>query len=533
MGFSLGFILLRGVDSMLLSLRWPLSISLDASILRFESWSWMHGQMPWVDILSLNLPLTHYIHMFGLLVFGSDDLGFRITDVTWIGILAVCTFIALRPYSRVAALTGAILTTTLVCEATPFGAFQREALMIPFWLVILFCSVRLLAPETFAPRIRGLLWAVGACAFTLACWIKPTSIAAGLMLLLPLLRADARDRLRILTINLFVFFVASALVLLPVLISGHLFDATRSWWSLNLTYASWEAKPILPLLSNIFVLSPTRWMLPLNLPVASVGDTGHLTLFHLVTLIAFLFLRRRKQDQQVLLFLLAGLISFLSQRRGFQYHIYPLWHGFNLVIAILVGDCISKLASVPSGAIDQGPNKRSHASILVSILLLALILTSLVGRQSESQRAYRGTGLLNKKASQKPVEFQIVQRVAEKADEMRKGNQDRTLRYQVIEDASIALGAVIPSNLTYASRFPVDYLFFTDSPYRDQFRDQLMQALREKKPEIIVYSANFPGSAKARRIDTFPELKAFLQNYEIEVVTEKHGIQYFLYTRRD
>ncbi|MBL8020003.1 MAG: hypothetical protein JNM27_10095 [Leptospirales bacterium] len=526
---ALSVVFVRGLDTLLLSLRWPLSISLDASILRFESWSWMQGQMPWTDILSLNLPLTHYIHMLGLVLFGADDLGFRLLDGAWLLILASTTFLTLRSFSLPAALTGMALAFTLVAEATPFGAFQRETLMLPFWLLALASSIKL--QESSLPESANrALWILGALAICAACWIKPTSLALGLLFIQPLKRSSLRDRIRGVSFGVCAVLIFSFMVILPLSLSGKLFPAIQSWWSLNATYASWEARPILPLIGDLFTLRPDKWMLPINVPIRDVGDTGHLTLFHILLLISFVWLRRDRNTIQILLFLLAGLFTYAAQRRGFQYHVYPLWHGFNLVGAIVAGDLLRRLTGMFQGEKPTVPAKLE----LVSIILLFFILpTSWIVRQTNSYHAYVGTGLLSKKATSRIPEFEIVGAVANRVEQLRGSNANKVIRYQVIEDASIALGAVIRCNLRYATRFPVDYLFFTDTPFRESFKAEFIGSLEREKPDIVVYSVGFPGEAKARRIDTFPQLKHLLETYyDREVVKERHGTEYYLYTLR-
>ncbi|MCE9599820.1 MAG: hypothetical protein K8S54_17810 [Spirochaetia bacterium] len=443
---SLSVVFFRGIDTMLMSLRWPLSISLDASILRFESWSWMQGQMPWTEILSLNLPLTHYIHMLGLVLFGVDDIGFRLLDVTWICVLAMSTYYTLRLFSIPAALTGVALTFTLIAEATPFGAFQRETLMLPFWLGALAASLKLSEPD-LSTRNARIFWMLGAFSLFCACWIKPTSAVLVFLFLQPIWKASAGERTRGVAVFLGVGAVVSIGMLTPLIISGKLALAITSWWSLNVTYASWEARPMLPLIADLFTFRPDRWLLNINTPIKDVGDTGHLTLFHILLILSLLWFKRDRATVQVFLFLGAGLFSYAAQRRGFQYHVYPLWHGLNLVGAIVGGEIVRQLA----GLADSSPAKRSRFEMAVLVLLFFALPTSWIMRQTYSYHAYVGTGLLNKRTNSRIPEFEIVGAVANKVEQLRSNNPARVIRYQVIEDASIALGAVSATELNTTS----------------------------------------------------------------------------------
>ena len=102
----LALIALRALDFLRHSLAWPLSICLDASILRFESWSMWNGVWPWRDIVSINLPVTHYIHIAGLSLFGTDDRAFRLLDASYLLGTAVLTALYLLRSSKLAAFSG-------------------------------------------------------------------------------------------------------------------------------------------------------------------------------------------------------------------------------------------------------------------------------------------------------------------------------------------------------------------------------------------------------------------------------------------
>ena len=111
-----------------------MSICLDAALHWVEGLRLLNGTWPYRDVLTLNLPLTYYINVLGLLIFGRDSLSFRILDLVWVVGVAALSSAYLYRFTKLGALVAFVLVLRLPVEATPLGAFERETLMLPFWL---------------------------------------------------------------------------------------------------------------------------------------------------------------------------------------------------------------------------------------------------------------------------------------------------------------------------------------------------------------------------------------------------------------
>ena len=83
-GIASFWILARTLRAFYYSLRWPVSICPDAALHWVEGLRLLNGTWPYRDVLTLNLPLTYYINVLGLLVFGRDSFSFRILDLSWV-----------------------------------------------------------------------------------------------------------------------------------------------------------------------------------------------------------------------------------------------------------------------------------------------------------------------------------------------------------------------------------------------------------------------------------------------------------------
>lgn len=529
-------LIVRAFDFNLVSLRWPVSICLDASILRFESHSMLNGIWPWRDLLSINLPLTHYIHASGIYLFGPDDLGFRLLDLFWILTLAALAALYLRRRSPIAGWIGGALMIGLPIEATPFGAFQRETLMLPLWLIALWCADHL-------NERRSVDWRAALCfgvAVALAMWIKPTSILL-YVLLLPGFFTSFRKRRSILpAIRVHGWLIvggllASTLVLLPLILSGTLLDFFVRWPADVVAYNRlFEPRPIASLTIDLFTLQPGRWSMPLNEGLHTPVDTGHFGLMPLFALGIFLAVVRRRLT--LLLFLGAGLGSYLLQQRGFQYHLYPVWFGFNLVAAIVVGELLNgRLLFLRLRKLAPHWNLRHVARLASAIALagLALLCAGMLSRQSRAIRQYAGMDLYNRKSPSMVADFRTVEAIGALATQLRQRGKAKPV-LQTFENSAIALGSVSRYGLGFASRFTTEWLIWSDSERRQAGRRQLMDAMQQNPPDIVAWNAGSVDGPERERLKTFPELQSWLESNYVrkQIVSEINGEEYLLFVHR-
>ena len=126
------------------SLDWSLAYCIDMVLMKFFAWSLDRGYWPYTDVYTYNLPMTIYINWFALKIFGNSSWG-AISDIRE---LPVATAVII-------ALVGASLCLTLSENATNFGAFQRETMMLPFWILSLISYDKII--EGKSQRLHGFL----------------------------------------------------------------------------------------------------------------------------------------------------------------------------------------------------------------------------------------------------------------------------------------------------------------------------------------------------------------------------------------
>ena len=542
---SVSFVLFaRAVDFMLVSLRWPLSICLDASLLRFESYSILGGRWPWRDIAVTDLPVTHFIHIAGLWIFGKDDIGFRLFDTAWVFFLGGIAFFYLRRYSKIAAWLGFAVVLTLPAEAAPYGAFQRETLMLPLWTGGLLIAEEMEKAEGKRLLLYGFFFGL---LLILACFIKPTSLLLFAMITGKYINikreGDFIRQAGALTGSVAAgLLLAVLLVMFPLLIAGVIPAFPVSWIEQSLIFQTVYghttiSRSIPVLIARLITFRPENWFLPLNMGVETPVDTGHLTLFHVFSLTLALFFMRVRAP--IFGFLLAGLLSYLLQRRGFAYHLYPVWFGLNLAMAVAVAGLYLLLSGgkensflvIPSFFVGHRFQDRIRPVLLSIVVLVGF---SALYRQHRSLKAYTGTGLYDRRNPGRSVDFLTVEEIGHIAGELRR--QGRTsITIQTFEDSSIALGSVMKYDLSFVSAYPVEYAFWEESKWRTEARERLMLALNKNNPDIIAYDAYSELSPERRRLDGFPQLKEFLEKKyrRNSVVHERTGGDYWIYIRSD
>ncbi len=552
-----GVIALRAIFFLWYSRHWPLSICLDASILRFESWSMLRGVWPWRDIVSINLPVTHYIHIFGLTLFGGDDRAFRLFDISWILSTALLTALYLGRHSLLAAWIGTALFLCLPHEATPYGAFQREVIMLPLWLGLLWLTEHMVAvlgrgtsnPQPGATR-RVWPWILFGVLSVLAVGIKPTSallsVLLGMALAIAAMRSPILRRtgaVAFLSRGAFVAGLATLGTLVFVFVPLALADSAlplefaRSWLKQTGAYAAvTQTTPPETLLLNLFTIHPFNWAIALNQPLAGPTDSGHFSLLALALLGVWVFAPGRT-GRLLLLFALAALGQYLAQMRGFQYHLYPLWYALMLAAAMAIAELLKP--GGPPGMF----KKIQWGAVIVPPAAGLFFVISLMVQQHNSIKTYRGTGLYDTEHPEKIPRFRVPEEIGKMAlairtpEPPRRGappapELDRRVSLVTFEHASIALGAVMPNDLLFASRYPVDYIVRAKSPYRDEARAEMLARMQKEIPDIIAYSAGHAGATP--EIADWPELNRWLRLYYVRaaIVQEVNGDEYRLFVPR-
>lgn len=516
-------ITLRSSGFLYQSLDWSLAYCIDMVLMKFFAWSLDRGYWPYTDVYTYNLPMTIYINWFALKIFGNSSWGFRLLDVSWLVLLGGITFIYLKKKSTLAALIGLSLCLTLGENATNFGAFQRETMMLPFWMLSLisYDRIRLGKSEIF----HGFLLGIYICISIL---IKPTGLLLLFFILISLLWikiSESKFSLKETTQFYFSIFVGGCLILflsiLPFLIHGTLLSSISGWFgyfkdlSTSLEILSWQE-----LVGSIFTFSPMHWFIPLNEPVEKFQTNGHLSLFHLFLMLFYVYLlAKKKVDLGPFLILISGFLNYIIQAKGFAYHLFPVWFSCILIVSYLIHFLFQFIQ-------DEENWKKGISSFAIIIMGITL-----VNQQIRCLKLYKGTGLYTEINQTKKERVHV--KVLETLKQINSEFVNKPTSIQVFEAYhSITLNSVMDENMMLVSKYPEAYIFYNESPIMEKYKMDMMGSLESKRPDIIVLNREGTFRIKKDLYQTFPALETFLRDYKLRAeIKEINNVTYTIFTK--
>jgi multisubunit Na+/H+ antiporter MnhB subunit len=503
-----GFLFIRAFDFALFTLRWPLSISPDAMVNRTGAWLLIQGVWPYRDFNDINLPGTYFLHFLGLRIFGYSDTAFRLQDMAWNALTAVCVFYFLRKYGRFAAWLGAGLTLAIHCEATPFGAFQRESLIFLFWILAAFLYDRFADRGRENQRLNVTLWSIVGLLAAFSTLIKPTSVFFFLTLALyhtfVVFRRSGdqvvspRTGLRILVENCIAAIMGVALLCAIVAFVLYRNDALLSAFHvISQEYRGYvvefENRTKWQLFSELFALSPGYWNIPLSFPVARPGNIGHFGIFHAGLLVLWCFTAvRQKWTMMPAALFVAGLFSYLVQGKGFQYHLYPVWHSLNIMTAMIAGFLVTSIlpAAWRSQMRNWLPEMNSRTMLRpAAVTVLAAVALFLITKDSLARRMYFGTGLTERYSAHAIPNWKIVRYSQNLEARIRTVSEaaGSKLRMLHIDGSFVAMNMLMQGNMLPASRFLSDHLLWADTTLGSEARASFLDQIHASRPQLVVY----------------------------------------------
>jgi hypothetical protein len=236
----------------------------------------------------------------------------------------------------------------------------------------------------------------------------------------------------------------------------------------------------------------------------SYGRLFWLTLGALTALsLAVMVARRRLECRRGLLALgaLYGVIHYVVQGKGWEYHLYPLAL-FSLLLA----------------AAELEPTRerlewRSHAALLAGFAALVLILGA------------RGAEALD------PAWIREKQQRAEALARDLGGRVPPGGSIQVLDTTEGGIHALFRLGVVQPTRFLYDFplLHDSDPPIVRRFRKEFIEAVRARAPAfVVVFERGWPQGGY-ERIERFPELSAWLDS---RYSMERQGDGYRIYERR-
>ena len=458
------------------SLGWPLIH--DGPIMHYIAWRIAEGAVPYRDIFDMNFPGAYLVHLLIVTTLGTGDLAWRAADLAAVVVAAACVAAFAAPWGRVAALGGAFFFAAYHLASGAWNAGQRDFFLCPFLLAGAIGVARWAEGRGLPSLVAGGL-VLGA-----GTTIKPHAVVfvAGL---LAAVIVWARGSESAGAVAAFVISVA----VVPVAVVAWLtsLGAMGAWRDIVLGY-------LVPLYSRAtrsgdwFYYRWHPWIAilsALGLTVASLVWTGRgRSVRHVVAFIGVAY----------------GVLHFVGQRKGWEYHLYPL----AAFAAVLIFSEVRPLLARKSG--------RFAVSLLASLGAVVVLLGVKGAEAADSSwiamKARRVTALTRDLAA-------ITRR-----DDL----------VQVLDTTDGGLHALLRLGLRTPTRFIYDFHFFhhVDEPGIRRLRAELVGGLRARPPAaIVLWDAGWPVGGYDR-IQGFPALADVLAGYTLA----RQGDGYRIYAKR-
>jgi hypothetical protein len=444
------------------SLGWPLIH--DAPILHYIAWRISHGAAPYRDLFDMNFPGSYGVELAAIRLFGLGDAGWRLFDLLMLGAGGVCVAAVAAPWGRVSAASAGLFFALVHLAGGPAHAGQRDFIIAPLLLLGVLGVARWSEAKG---SLSSLVWS--ALALGAAVTIKPHTAGLGLALLFAigvLARRGGGSPWRPMG------WFAAGLVLMPAL--------AVAWVAWRGGLAAWDA--------IVFEYLPLYARLGRAGDWAFYGWRVWLVIVPgvLVSLGATIAARRfTVRHALVGLGLAYGVLHYFGQRKGWEYHLYPL----------------AAFASVALFAgLSARPNERRD---LVTAMILGCIAVATTLLAVRCARARDATWI-----------SVAVQRVDALTRDLRSrlspGDQ-----VQVLDTTDGGLHALLRLGVQQPTRFLYDFHFYHDvqTPVVQALRAEFLRELDANPPRCIVLLENGYPTGGFERVQGFRELQDRLARY--------------------
>jgi hypothetical protein len=457
---------------------WPLVH--DAPIMHYAAWRIGQGAVPYRDVFDMNFPGTYLVHLAVLRTLGPGDAAWRVFDLAWLAATAFAVGAFAAPWGAAAAGGGAAFFALHHLAAGPWQAGQRDYLLCVFLLVSALGVARWLEG---AGRGRTLVWSGAALGAGMT--IKPhAAVFAAALAVALAVGAWRRDAGTAATLAAF----GAGIALVPL--------AIVAWLGAAGGLAAWRAivaDYLVPLYSRLGrpgTWGFHRWHVWIAIGVAAMGS--------LVTaLAAGRFSSRHAVAAAGLGY---GVVHYVGQGKGWEYHVYPL----AAFAAVLVFAEVTLLARA-----------RSAAAVPIAAALVAVVV-SLTAKGAAASDA----GWIRDKQAR------VAAVVADLRPLVRPGDT-----VQVLDTTEGGVHALLRLGLAEPTRFLYDFHFFhdVDRPVIRALRAELLRGLDARRPRAIVLFERGWPTGGYDRVARFPGLAERLaRDYRIAV----NGAGYRIYATR-
>jgi hypothetical protein len=446
------------------SLDWPLVH--DAPLMHYVAWRIGEGAVPYRDVFDMNFPGVYVLHLLVLRGLGTTDLAWRLFDLGWLALAALAVAVLAWPWGRLAALAGALLFALYHLAGGAWQSGQRDFLLCPFLLAGALGVARWVESGRRAALLGGGL-ALGA-SMTLKPHTVVLTAALGVMVAVAAWRRDARP-----AAPLGLFAAAAAVAPLVIVAWLAAAGALPAWRAIVVDY-------LVPLYSRLGRASSwsiyRAWLwIPLGagvvLSLLSTRAAGRLGARHAAAALGALY----------------GLLHFVGQGKGWEYHLYPL-AAFALVLLV--------------AGLAPGAGRAARPLALVTLAAVVVTGAGLAGKAA----AVSDAGWERAKAAR------AADLAASLAARLRPGDT-----VQVLDTTDGGVHALLRLRVTQPTRFLYDFHFFhdTDQPAIQRLRAELIRDLDTRPPALVVlFEPGWPAGGY-ERLDAFPLLRERLARYDL------------------
>jgi hypothetical protein len=441
---------------------WPLIH--DVALMHYAAWRIGEGAAPYRDVFDMNQPGTYLIHLAVLRTLGGGDLAWRLVDLAWLAATAGAIAAFAAPWGALASAAGAFVFATYHLAGGAWQAGQRDyfvcvllllgALGVARWLeggrltALMWSGAALGAGLTVKPHVVLLVGALGAIVAVTAARGCGVATAAGVTA---------------------VFLGSAAAAPLAVVVWLAAVGGLGAWYEIVTGYLI----PLYSRLGRTSSWSVYRWhaWIPIALGVTVSLGYG--------------LLRRGARARYLIagLGVAYGIVHYVAQGKGWEYHLDPLAAFAALLIA----------AALPAAL---AARRRLVAGTLVVSLGALLILLGAKGLEASSAEFWWA-----RYATVRAVETDLRERLA-------PGDT-----VQVLDTTGGGIHALFRLGVREPTRFIYDFHFFHDEETAviQALRAEFIRDLDAHPPRVIVlFERGWPGGGYDR-VERFPALAARLR----------------------
>jgi dolichyl-phosphate-mannose-protein mannosyltransferase len=471
---------------------WPLIH--DAPLMHYVAWLIAQGDVPYRDVLDINMPGVYLFHLGVLSVLGEGDLAWRLVDLGWLGATAA----ALWGFSRRMGddLSGAGAALLFVLYHLSGGAWragQRDFLLALFLVLAAWGTAR--AWETGGAR-APLVW--GGLAAGAGIMIKPQAVAFWIACLPVVLWGAKRTGRSVLAAG--ALWTATGLAV-PALVLGWL--ASRGGFGAFVVILTGYVLPLYSRLGRVSVWEGIRW---------------HVYGWQLWTCLLALSVwgfRRRVEAPHGIRRVLAvlgacyGFGHFAVQGKGWEYHLYPL-----AVFLCALASVALAQGPRPATVSRWDPAPRLSRALTLAVLVLAVVMLGAKGVDAADAPWIAGK------------ERRVSALVRDLRPLLGPG-----ATVQVMDVTEGGVHALLRLHLHEPTRFLYDLHFFHDEadPRIQALRSEFARGLVQGRPAAVVIFRDTWRRRGYERLDDLPEVARVLAtDYRLAV----EGDGYRIYAQR-